>query len=128
MSTRHTRSASTVLRRTEWPQPRLAARTGRHRRLGAPPKGAAAQAVEVSAYPDRYAAFEPVAEAILDAMATGTTSGSCGNSSSGRGAPLPAGFAGAFIAAAQTQIGKPYVWGGGALAWANWLLDVGATL
>src|SRR3954451_9437341 len=33
------------------------------------PKEAAAQAVEVSAYPDRYAAYEPVAEAILDAMA-----------------------------------------------------------
>ncbi|TRW47421.1 M23 family metallopeptidase [Georgenia yuyongxinii] len=32
------------------------------------PKGAAAQAVEVSAYPDRYAAFEPVAVAILDAL------------------------------------------------------------
>jgi len=32
------------------------------------PKGAAAQAVEVSAYPDRYARFEPVAEAILDAL------------------------------------------------------------
>lgn len=34
------------------------------------PKGAAAQAVEVSAYPDRYARFEPVAEAILDALTT----------------------------------------------------------
>ncbi|WP_448074213.1 hypothetical protein [Georgenia yuyongxinii] len=32
------------------------------------PKGAAAQAVEVSAYPDRYAGFEPVAHAILDAL------------------------------------------------------------
>jgi murein DD-endopeptidase MepM/ murein hydrolase activator NlpD len=32
------------------------------------PKGAAAQAVEVSAYPDRYAAYEPVAEAILAAL------------------------------------------------------------
>jgi len=76
------------------------------------PKGAAAQAVEVSAYPDRYAVFEPVAEAILNAMATGTASGSCGDSPTGD-VPLPTGFAGAFIAAAQTQIGKPYVWGGG---------------
>ena len=76
------------------------------------PKGAAAQAVEVSAYPDRYAAFEPVAESILDAMATGSASGSCGDSPTGD-VPLPTGFAGAFIAAAQTQIGKPYVWGGG---------------
>lgn len=32
------------------------------------PKGAAAQAVEVSAYPDRYARYEPVAEAILAAL------------------------------------------------------------
>ncbi|MFH5824721.1 M23 family metallopeptidase [Georgenia sp. AZ-5] len=32
------------------------------------PKGAAAQSVEVSAYPDRYAGFEPVAVAILDAL------------------------------------------------------------
>jgi murein DD-endopeptidase MepM/ murein hydrolase activator NlpD len=31
-------------------------------------KGAAAQAVEVSAYPDRYARYEPVAEAILAAL------------------------------------------------------------
>ncbi|MEU2200593.1 M23 family metallopeptidase [Isoptericola sp. NPDC019482] len=31
-------------------------------------KGTAAQAVEVSAFPDRYAAYEPVAEAILDAL------------------------------------------------------------
>ncbi|MGO1316495.1 MAG: M23 family metallopeptidase [Cellulomonadaceae bacterium] len=34
------------------------------------PKGAAAQAVEVSAYPDRYARYEPVAEAILTALTT----------------------------------------------------------
>ncbi|MFC8797101.1 M23 family metallopeptidase [Promicromonospora sp. NPDC057138] len=32
------------------------------------PKGAAAQAVEVSAFPDRYAAYEPVARAILAAI------------------------------------------------------------
>lgn len=32
------------------------------------PKGAAAQAVEVSAHPDRYARFEPVAEQILAAL------------------------------------------------------------
>lgn len=77
------------------------------------PKGAAAQAVEVSAFPDRYADYEPVAEAILDTMATGTSSGSCGDEAHGSGVPLPAGFAGAFIAAAQNEIGKPYVWGGG---------------
>ena len=37
------------------------------------PTGAAAQSVEVSAYPDRYARYEPVAEAILTAL-TRTTS------------------------------------------------------
>ncbi|MFL6108036.1 MAG: C40 family peptidase [Marmoricola sp.] len=77
------------------------------------PKGAAAQAVEVSAYPDRYADYEPVADAILATMATGTSSGSCGDDTQGAGVPLPPGFAGAFIAAAQKEIGKPYVWGGG---------------
>lgn len=38
-------------------------------------KGAAAQAVEVSAHPDRYAAYEPVAEAILGALTPPTPSG-----------------------------------------------------
>lgn len=77
------------------------------------PKGAAAQAVEVSAYPDRYATYEPVAEAILNATATGTAAGSCGEASPGSGAPLPSGFSGALIAAAQRQLGNPHVWGGG---------------
>lgn len=77
------------------------------------PKGVAAQAVEVSAYPDRYAAYEPVANAILDRIATGTSTGSCGDEADGLGVPLPPGFAGDFIAAAQSQLGKPYVWGGG---------------
>ena len=77
------------------------------------PKGVAAQAVEVSAYPDRYAAYEPVAVAILDAIATSTSSDSCGDEAHGLGIPLPPGFAGDFIAAAESQTGKPYVWGGG---------------
>ena len=37
------------------------------------PAGAAAQAVEVSAYPDRYARYEPVAAAILAALTTPVT-------------------------------------------------------
>ena len=37
------------------------------------PKGAAAQAVEVSAFPDRYAAYEPVAETILTTITAPTT-------------------------------------------------------
>jgi len=80
------------------------------------PKGAAAQAVEVSAFPDRYAHYEPVAEAILAAMVTGTATGSCDDQAPSVGAPLPAGFAGALIAAARTELGTPYVWGGGTYA------------
>lgn len=38
-------------------------------------KGEAAQAVEVSAYPDRYDNYEPVAEQILTALTTGTGTG-----------------------------------------------------
>src|SRR3954451_8987143 len=77
------------------------------------PQGAAAQAVEASAYEDRYAAYDPVAEAIIGAIATGTSTSSC-QAPSEAGAPLLAGFAGAFIASARTQLGRPYVWGGGA--------------
>jgi len=38
-------------------------------------KGAAAQAVEVSAYPDRYATWEPVAEAILNTLTNSANTG-----------------------------------------------------
>lgn len=75
--------------------------------------GAAAQAVEVSAYPGRYAVNQPIAEKILTTL-TGVTldSGTCGP---GGEVPtnLPPGFPGALIAAAAKQIGTPYVWGGG---------------
>ena len=75
---------------------------------------AAAQAVEVSQYPGRYANYQPVAEKIASTL-TGVTltgAGQCltGPTSSGN---LPAGFAGAFIAAAEKEIGLPYVYGGG---------------
>jgi hypothetical protein len=43
------------------------------------PKGVAAQSVEVSAYPDRYAAFEPVAQAILDALTVPSPSSNAGS-------------------------------------------------
>ena len=76
-------------------------------------KGQAAQAVEVSAYPDRYATYEPVAETILDNLATATSSGSCEDDEPTDLGPVPAGFAGALVAAAATQLGEPYVWGGG---------------
>jgi len=52
------------------------------------PKGAAAQAVEVSAHPDRYATWEPVAETILTAL-TGPTSSAPGTSSPTVGSTLP---------------------------------------
>lgn len=79
------------------------------------PLGAAAQAVEVSAFPDRYAANQPVAERIA-ATLTGVTLTGSADCPTGNGSPrggLPAGFAGAFIAAAEEQAGLPYVWGGG---------------
>ncbi|UPW02908.1 M23 family metallopeptidase [Rhodococcus pyridinivorans] len=43
-------------------------------------KGEAAQAVEVSAYPDRYRNYEPVAETILTALTTTTTTAATGTS------------------------------------------------
>jgi len=58
-------------------------------------KGAAAQAVEVSAYPDRYANWEPVAVAILNVLTTGGSSSGDGSSSVPESMtvvfPLPAG-------------------------------------
>lgn len=44
-------------------------------------KGAAAQAVEVSAFPDRYATYEPVAAAILKKLLAGSTSSSSASAS-----------------------------------------------
>lgn len=78
--------------------------------------GEAAQAVEVSAYPDRYAVNQPVAAAILStlsgvALDAGLT---CADDGDGEiPINLPEGFAGALITAAGSQLGLPYVWGGG---------------
>lgn len=53
-------------------------------------KGEAAQAVEVSAYPDRYQNYEPVAETILEALTTGSEAGPASVPESGRVVfPLP---------------------------------------
>ncbi|MDR3106917.1 MAG: M23 family metallopeptidase [Bifidobacteriaceae bacterium] len=58
-------------------------------------KGAAAQAVEVSAYPDRYANYEPVANSILAALAAPGTGGGPSDGSAPETSavvfPLPAG-------------------------------------
>ncbi|WP_121258598.1 C40 family peptidase [Nocardioides ferulae] len=77
--------------------------------------GAAAQAVQVSAYPDRYAVNQPVAEKVLSALsgASLTSDLDCAQPAGDPPADLPPGFPGAFIAAAASQLGTPYVWGGG---------------
>lgn len=60
------------------------------------PKGGAAQAVEVSAFPDRYAQYEPVARAILKKFTTAPAAGQDHSTASGPGLssrvvfPLPA--------------------------------------
>ena len=77
--------------------------------------GDAAQAVEVSAYPDRYAVNQPIAEKILATLSGVTLNGGLACADQGGDVPpnLPPGFPGALIAAAASQIGTPYVWGGG---------------
>ncbi|KQW42626.1 hypothetical protein ASC77_23465 [Nocardioides sp. Root1257] len=85
--------------------------------------GAAAQAVQVSAYPDRYAVNRPIAENILTVLSgatleNGFASGLACADSGGElpgelSGDLPPGFPGALIAAAASQLGRPYVWGGG---------------
>jgi cell wall-associated NlpC family hydrolase len=76
--------------------------------------GAAAQAVEVSEYPDRYANYQPVAEKIASTLTGVTLTGTGASCSTATiSGSLPPGFAGAFIAAAEKEIGLPYVWGGG---------------
>lgn len=77
--------------------------------------GAAAQAVQISAYPDRYAVNRPIAEKILTALSgVSLRSGlDCAQPVGDLPPNLPPGFPDALIAAAASQIGKPYAWGGG---------------
>lgn len=77
--------------------------------------GAAAQAVQVSAYPDRYAVNQPIAESVLSTLSgvSLTSDLDCAQPASELPANLPPGFPGAFVTSAATQLGKPYVWGGG---------------
>jgi cell wall-associated NlpC family hydrolase len=78
--------------------------------------GAAAQAVEASAYPDRYDLSEPVAAQVLATLSGISLDAGVCRTASGVPRNLPPGFAGAFIAAAAKEIGTPYVWGGGGFA------------
>lgn len=78
--------------------------------------GTAAQAVQGSAHPGRYAVNQPVAEKVLAALSGASLSSDLGcaqPASGGLPANLPPGFPGALIAAAAKEIGTPYVWGGG---------------
>ncbi len=79
--------------------------------------GAAAQAVEVSEYPDRYANYQPVAEKIASTLTgvslTGGSQCLTGNTGTNPPGDLPPGFAGKFISAAEKEVGLPYVWAGG---------------
>ena len=82
------------------------------------PPGQAAQKVQVSAFPDAYDKWKPVAEEILARVAgiepPGTPQDQCGTSATGTD---PAAFPGssqkveAAIKFALAQQGKPYVWG-----------------
>jgi hypothetical protein len=77
--------------------------------------GAAAQAVQGSAYPDRYAVNQPIGEKVLATLSgvSLTSDLACAQPSGDVPLNLPPGFAGDFIKAAASQLGTPYVWGGG---------------
>jgi cell wall-associated NlpC family hydrolase len=66
------------------------------------PPGDAAQAVERSAYPERYAKHEPTARTILREIGEPCSAG-----------PASESTADIVIAAALSQLGVPYAWGGG---------------
>lgn len=86
------------------------------------PPGVAEQAVERSAYPDRYAPEEPVAARLVGQFWAGRGI-SCPDQGSGGDTPatsvaLPVGFRlpedaheAAAVAFALAQVGRPYVWG-----------------
>jgi hypothetical protein len=72
--------------------------------------GEAAQAVERSAFPDRYHKWEPMAAKLVESLGQVANPVSCGTS---LGALLPPSkAAGAAIQFALGEQGKPYVWGG----------------
>jgi cell wall-associated NlpC family hydrolase len=72
----------------------------------------AAQAVQRSATPDAYAQWEPLAVAVVAALGGGDQAECQGGTGIGPAAP-PSEKAAAALAAAESQVGVPYVWGGG---------------
>lgn len=85
-------------------------------------KGLAVQAVQISAFPELYARWEPAATAIVTALEGGTAPASCSTSSP---APRPGGSSGNLsqlrqniLKFTQEGLGGRYVWGGTAFkAW-----------
>ncbi|WP_425864713.1 C40 family peptidase [Arthrobacter sp. TWP1-1] len=79
-------------------------------------KGAAAQAVQGSAFPERYAKWQPEAEAILEGLGAFTPPAACSPDKSGVTQPaLPSDLSSVrreILAYAQEGVGGAYVWGG----------------
>lgn len=85
-------------------------------------KGRAAQAVQVSAFPELYARWEPEATAIVDALAGGTAPAFCDSLPNGSASPTtPTNLSQIrkdILHFAQEGLGGTYVWGGTAFkAW-----------
>jgi cell wall-associated NlpC family hydrolase len=70
------------------------------------PVTVAAQTVQRSAFPDAYAKWEGLASDLVKQLADVSDPAGCGQTS-----VLPDGAAGAAIAFALKEVGKPYVWG-----------------
>ena len=70
------------------------------------PVTVAAQTVQRSAFPDAYAKWEGLAAQLVQQLGNVADPAGCG-----RTAVLPQGVAGAAIAFALGEVGKPYVWG-----------------
>ncbi|MGP9503197.1 C40 family peptidase [Specibacter sp. AOP5-B1-6] len=79
-------------------------------------KGSAAQAVQGSAFPERYAKWQPEAAAILAGFAMATAPAACSPEKSGASQPvLPSDLSQLrreILAYAQEGVGGAYVWGG----------------
>ncbi|WP_345448567.1 C40 family peptidase [Arthrobacter gyeryongensis] len=85
-------------------------------------KGEAAQAVQISAFPELYARWEPEATAIVDALAGGTPPASCDSSPNGSAPPsMPTNLSQIrkdILHFTREGLGGTYVWGGTAFkAW-----------